>query len=127
MTSEDDAPDVEASGSENSPVDLETINDSVEIALAVVLAMPDRSQIDTTTRALIGHLELLLSEDLGYDEDPVVREMYQSAYRLLDLTRRPGAETTHFGAYEYMRDLARLTRRFAGAYRDLNTEEHNDG
>lgn len=111
-----------ASEGEQLPVDLETIGVTVANALAIRLSMPERPQIDATTRTLIGHLGELLLEDLGFDEDPDVRAMYQQAYRLLELSRRPTRQATQFGAYEYMREVARLTRRFASVYRELNEE-----
>ncbi|MFG2171254.1 hypothetical protein ACGFMO_07695 [Streptomyces niveus] len=103
-------------GKEALTVDLAIIGDTVNTALAIVLLMPDRSQIDATSRALISHLEGLLLEDLGFDNDQKVREMYREAYRYLEFGRRPGADTTQFHAYEYMRGLAQLTRRFASVY-----------
>jgi hypothetical protein len=117
---------VRAPGREWLPVDLEVIGETVDTALAVTLAVPGRPQIDATTRDLIGHLEQLLAEDLGFDEDSVVRGMYREAYRLLELSHRPTHEETHFGAFEYMRELVRLTRGLANVYRKLH-EDDADG
>lgn len=108
-------------------VDLASIGDTVDAALAIVLLMPDRPQIDAVTHALISHLESLLLEDLGFDHDQSVREMYREAYRYLEFGRRPGPDTTQFHAYEYMRGLAHLTRRFASVYAvSRGTEDKNE-
>jgi hypothetical protein len=116
------------SGSAQFPILMEGVDESVETALAVGLAMPERSVIDATTRDLIGHLRALMGEDLGFEEDPAVQALFQEGYRVLDLTRRPTAESTHFGAYQYMRELGLLTRRFAAVYREtLGTQVEADG
>jgi hypothetical protein len=112
------------SGSAQFPILLDGIDESVETALAVGLVMPERSVIDATTRDLVGHLRVLMAEDLGFDEDTAVQALFQEGYRVLDLTRRPTAESTHFGAYQYMRELGLLTRRFADVYRE--TQEKKD-
>lgn len=106
------------SGSAELPIVLDGVDESVETALAVGLAMPERAVIDATTRDLVGHLRVLMGEDLGFDADPAVQALFQEGYRVLDLMRRPTAESTHFGAYQYMRELGLLTRRFADAYRE---------
>nr|WSZ94611.1 hypothetical protein OH820_02165 [Streptomyces sp. NBC_00857] len=102
----------------DSLVDMEAVEDAVDSALAIQLMMPEREQIDATTRSLVRHLEDLLTLDLGFDENPDVRDMYRAAYALLDLKRRPTREATQFGANEYMRELARHTKRLAAVYRE---------
>ncbi|MEJ8670162.1 hypothetical protein WKI71_22310 [Streptomyces sp. MS1.AVA.1] len=109
------------------PIVLEAVEESVATALAVGLAMPDRPVIDATTRDLVGHLRALMGEDLGFDEDPVVQALFREGYRVLDLARRPTAETTHFGAYQYMREVGLLTRRFAGVYHETQKQDEADG
>ncbi|MEU3182962.1 hypothetical protein ABZ707_01930 [Streptomyces sp. NPDC006923] len=109
--------------SDGLPVDLETLTDTVTTALAITLNMPDRPQIDKVTRALIGHLGLLLGEDLGFDEDRTARGLYRSSYQLLESSRRPTPDTPHFGAFQYMRDVGVLTKRLAALYR----ERHEKG
>ena len=109
------------------PIVLEAVEESVATALAVGLAMPDRPVIDATTRDLVGHLRALMGEDLGFDEDPAVQALFREGYRVLDLTRRPTAETTHFGAYQYMREVGLLTRRFAGVYHETQKQDEADG
>ncbi|MGP3947168.1 hypothetical protein [Streptomyces sp. 7N604] len=118
---------VKSPGTECLLVDPEVIGETVDTALAVTLAVPGRPQIDATTRDLIGHLEQLLAGDLGFDEDSVVRGMYREAYRLLELNHRPTHEETHFRAFEYMRELAQLTRGLANVYRKLHEMDEADG
>jgi hypothetical protein len=116
------------SGSAEFPIVLDGVDESVETALAVGLVMPERAVIDATTRDLLGHLRVLMGEDLGFDADLPVQALYQEGYRVLDLMRRPTAESTHFGAYQYMRELGLLTRRFADAYRETQgTKDEADG
>jgi hypothetical protein len=109
------------------PIVLEAVDESVATALAVGLTMPDRPVIDATTRVLISHLRALMAEDLGFDEDPAVQALFREGYRILDLTRRPTAESTHFGAYQYMREVGLLTRRFADVYRETHEQDAADG
>ncbi|AZQ36597.1 hypothetical protein EJ357_26765 [Streptomyces cyaneochromogenes] len=108
------------------PIVLEAVDESVATALAVGLAMPDRSVIEATTRDLVGHLRALMAEDLGFDEDPAVQALFREGYRVLDLTRRPTVESTHFGAYQYMREVGLLTRRFADVYREAQEQDEAD-
>lgn len=108
------------------PIVLEAVNESVATALAVGLAMPDRSVIDATTRDLVSHVRALMAEDLGFDEDPAVQALFREGYRVLGLTRRPTAESTHFGAYQYMREVGLLTRRFADVYREAQEQDDAD-
>lgn len=109
------------------PIVLEAVDESVATALAVGLAMPERPLIDATTRDLVGHLRALMAEDLGFDGDPAVQALFREGYRVLDLTRRPTAESTHFGAYQYMREVGLLTRRFADVYRETQEQDEGDG
>ncbi|MBB6421953.1 hypothetical protein [Streptomyces sp. AK010] len=113
--------------SAETPIALDAVDESVETALAVGLAMPERSVIDATTRDLIGHLRVLMAEDLGFDVDPAVQALFREGYRVLDLTRRPSAESTQFSAYQYMREVGLLTRRFADVYRETQVKEEADG
>ena len=106
---------------------LDAVDETVDTALAIGLAMPDRPVIDATTRDLVGHLRALMAEELGFDEDAAVQALFREGYRVLDLTRRPSAESTHFGAYQYMREVGLLTRRFADVYRETQEEDEDDG
>ncbi|MFF4799934.1 hypothetical protein ACFY1U_16195 [Streptomyces sp. NPDC001351] len=108
------------------PIVLEAVDESVATALAVGLAMPERPVIDATTRNLVSHLRALMAEDLGFDEEPAVQALFREGYRILDLTPRPTAESTHFGAYQYMREVGLLTRRFADVYRETQEQDQAD-
>ncbi|WP_329162027.1 hypothetical protein OHB49_20585 [Streptomyces sp. NBC_01717] len=44
----------------------------------------------------------------------------------MELNARPTAATSQFAAYEYMRDLGRLTRRFVSLYRERLQEGASD-
>ncbi|MCX5055949.1 hypothetical protein OOK12_02560 [Streptomyces sp. NBC_00452] len=112
---------------EERSIVLEAVDEAVDTALAVRLAMPDRPVIDATTRDLVSHLRALMAEDLGFDEDPAVQALFREGYRVLDLTRRPSAESTHFSAYQYMREVGLLARRFADVYREMQEEDEDDG
>ncbi|MFJ5101879.1 hypothetical protein [Streptomyces sp. NPDC088554] len=104
-------------------VDLQAVDDAVADALAIRLAMPERTQIDSDIRRLIRYIETLLAEELGYDEDPDISTMYRDTYRLLDLKARPTTEATQFGAYEYMREVARQAKRLAAVYRMTHDQD----
>ncbi|MFG2717400.1 hypothetical protein ACGFW5_03695 [Streptomyces sp. NPDC048416] len=51
------------------PIDEELIRDSVDATLNMGLSTSTRDDIDGKTRALIGHMNLLLSDGLGTDDD----------------------------------------------------------
>ncbi|MFI7351515.1 hypothetical protein ACIBSR_35300 [Streptomyces sp. NPDC049936] len=106
---------------------LEAVDEAVDTALAIRLMMPERPVIDATTRDLVGHLISLMAEELGFDADPTVQALFREGYRLLDLTRRPTEQSPHFHAYQYMRDLGSLTRRFADVYRATRMKDQDDG
>jgi hypothetical protein len=98
------------------PVDVELIGDSTETALVMALATTTREEIDARTPVLIGHLQLLLGEELGASQDEMVRHLFHKAYELLDLKNRPTSETPAFTAFFFMREVATLTRRLLWVY-----------
>ncbi|MET9981743.1 hypothetical protein [Streptomyces rochei] len=106
---------------------LEAVDEAVETALAIRLSMPERPVIDATTRDLVSHLRELMAEELGFDEDPAVQALFREGYRVLDLTRRPTEQSPRFIAYQYMRDVGALTRRFADVYRATRKKDQDDG
>ncbi len=106
----------EAPNVDDPPIDVELIGDSTETALVMKLGTSTREDIDKRTPILIGHLERLLAEELGADEDSTVRGLYSKAYRLLDLKNRPAPDAPAFAAYFFMREVASLTRRFLWVY-----------
>ncbi|MFF0290202.1 hypothetical protein [Streptomyces sp. NPDC005262] len=126
VTDKDRSPSVNAADPEALPIDVEGISDVVTKALAITLAMPDRQEIDLTASQLRGSLNLFVAEDLGFDTEPTVRQMYRDAHRLLELNARPTADTPQFTAYEYMCELGRLTRRFVSLYREHHQEGASD-
>ncbi|MER5439703.1 DUF6415 family natural product biosynthesis protein [Streptomyces sp. NPDC002790] len=98
------------------PIDEEVITDSVDAVLSMELSTSTREDIDGKTMAMTGHLNLLLAEELGADEDPNVKALFHEAYRHLDLKGRPSKDTPAFSAFSYMRQTAFLTRRFLDVY-----------
>lgn len=98
------------------PIDVELIGDSTQSALAMRLGTTTRAEIDAKTPVLIGHLQALLAEDLGADEDEMVRHQFQKAYKVLDLNNRPTENAPTFTAYFFMREVADLTRRLLWIY-----------
>ncbi|MFF4952812.1 hypothetical protein [Streptomyces chattanoogensis] len=98
------------------PIDVELVEDSTNSTLLMQLATSTREAIESKTPILVSHLQLLLVEELGADEDPEVREMFSKAYKLLDLRSRPTNETTTFGVFFFNRDLALLARQLLWVY-----------
>jgi hypothetical protein len=106
----------DSAGTDALPVDIETISENTDAILSMQLATSTRKDMDVSMPEIIGHLNLLLGEDLGADEDEDVRELFRKGYRLLDLKNRPTAETPAFGAFIYLRDAADITRRLLWIY-----------
>ncbi|NEA66629.1 hypothetical protein G3I56_29505 [Streptomyces sp. SID12488] len=113
----------DSAGTEVLPVDVETISESTDAVLAMQMATSTRKDMDGSLPEIIGHLNLLLGEDLGAAEDEDVRDLFRTGYRLLDLQNRPTAETPSFGAFIYLRDAADITRRLLWIY----TQRHGLG
>ena len=113
----------DSAGTEVLPVAVETISESTEAALSMQLATSTRKDMDASLPEIAGHLNLLLGEDLGADEDEDVRELFRKGYRLIDLQNRPTAETPSFGVFVYLRDVADVTRRLLWIY----TQRHGLG
>ncbi|MGR8010347.1 hypothetical protein [Streptomyces hypolithicus] len=101
----------------DTPVDVELISESIDLASEMGLSTPTREAIDTRTAELVGHLNLLLGEDLG-TADPEVRELFRQGYRLLDLKTRPSQSTPSFSAFSYMGAVTQLTGRLLWIYVD---------
>ncbi|MGD3112700.1 hypothetical protein [Streptomyces sp. YGL11-2] len=104
-------------GIDDLPIDVELVEDSTDSTLTMELATSTREQIESKTPILVGHLELLLREELGADEDSQVREMFSKAYKLLDLKDRPTKEMTAFSIFFFNRDVALLARQLLWVYR----------
>jgi hypothetical protein len=108
--------EVTESAEDGVPIDVELIQDSTDAALAMRLGTSTRKDVDARTPVLLGHLGVLLAEDLGADEDELVREQFRKAYELLDLKRRPSEDATTFTTYFFMREVADVTRRLLWIY-----------
>ncbi|MDI3422283.1 hypothetical protein [Streptomyces luteolus] len=108
----------DVAGLESLPLDVELIEDSTETVLAMQMATSTRPSLDSKTPAVVGHLQLLLGEELGADEDPEVRDLIIRAYRLLNLPSRPGEDASAFSVFFYNRDVALLTRKLLRVYQE---------
>ena len=106
----------EAVDTEGLPVDVELIKDSVDVALSLSIGTSTRQDIAGRTNAVVGHLALLVTEDLGTDSDGEVLALVRKAYKLLDLDNRPRSTTPTFEFYEYMRRVAVVTRALVTEY-----------
>ncbi|WP_328900338.1 MULTISPECIES: DUF6415 family natural product biosynthesis protein [unclassified Streptomyces] len=115
-----DAPPTAAeAGSDSIPVDVEFIRDGLIHALELPLATTTREVIDSTIHQVRGHLNLLMGEELGYDSDDAVRELFRRAYALLDLGRRPNEASPAFEAFAHLRDTARVAQRLLDNFERL--------
>ncbi|EMF01268.1 hypothetical protein H340_07426 [Streptomyces mobaraensis NBRC 13819 = DSM 40847] len=102
------------------PIDIEGIASRTESALALRMDTTTREAMDSVTPAVVGHLNLLLCEELGADNDQEVRELVRKGYTLIDYNNRPTHSTPTFGAFLYLRDVALLTRRLLWIYTERN-------
>lgn len=101
---------------DDAPVDVELIRNSTDAALALSPGTTTREVVDARTPVLIGHLRLLMGEIPGSDTDHTVRQLFDTASKVLDPTTRPTEKTPTFTAYFFMRDVATLTRHFLWLY-----------
>lgn len=97
------------------PIDVETISDTVATALAMQLSTSTREAIDDRTARIVGHLNLLLAEDM-WEGDEEATGLFQQAYRLLNLSARPSKETAVFAAFTFMGESAKLTGALLSIY-----------
>ncbi|MFI7315510.1 hypothetical protein [Streptomyces venezuelae] len=102
------------------PIDVEEISSRTEAALALRMDTTTREVMDGMTPAIVSHLNLLLHEDLGADEDKGVKALVRQGYTLIDYNNRPSDSTPTFGAFLYLRDAALLTRRLLWIYTQHN-------
>ncbi|WP_405646486.1 hypothetical protein [Streptomyces sp. NBC_00019] len=105
---------------DNLPIDVELISDIADGVLKMELSTSTREDIDFKTTRVVGLLSLLLAEDLGADDDDEVMDLFRQAYKLLELTNRPGRQALSFTAFFFMRDVANLTRRLLWVYVERN-------
>ncbi|MFG2570957.1 hypothetical protein ACGFR6_36770 [Streptomyces sp. NPDC048567] len=120
VAQECDAPPATAgAGSDSIPVDVEFIRDGLVHALELPLATTTREVIDATIHQVRGHLNLLMGEELGYDSDDAVRELFRQAYALLDLGRRPNEASPAFEVFAHLRDTAHVAQRLLDNFERL--------
>ncbi|MFE0256865.1 hypothetical protein [Streptomyces sp. NPDC059010] len=107
-------------GGDGTPIDVEAISSRTNTVLGLRMDTTTRAAMDQQVPAIAGHLNLLLREDLGADNDSEVRELLREGTKLVDLTSRPNPETPTFGTYLYLRNVALLTRRLLWIYAERN-------
>ncbi|WP_343240031.1 hypothetical protein [Streptomyces sp. SID12488] len=107
-------------GVDSLPIDVELISGITDDVLKMELSTSTREDIDFKTTRGIGFLRLLLAEELGANDDDDVMDLFHQAYKLLDLTSRPGRQTPSFTAFFFMREVANLTRRLMWVYVERN-------
>ncbi|MDX3383605.1 hypothetical protein PV682_19360 [Streptomyces niveiscabiei] len=101
-------------------IDVELLLEMTDLALKMELNTSTRAAIDTRTVEVGRHLNILLVQDLGADENPEVRELFRKGYRLLDLKQRPTSSTPAFAAFFHLREMAELTRCLLRVYAEGN-------
>lgn len=106
----------ESETGDSSAIDVETITAVTNDVLAMELSTSTREDIDFKTTRVIGLLSLLLSEDLGAEDDEEVMKLYRMAYAHLDKPKRPTRLTTTYTAFEYMRDTGVFTQALLKVY-----------
>ncbi|MFF9649722.1 hypothetical protein [Streptomyces sp. NPDC014622] len=122
MASETREPDT---GSVDSlPIDVELISDIVDDVLGMRLSTSTREDIDFKTSRVTGPLNLLLTEDFGADDDGEIRSLFRRAYRLLDMSKRPGEQATSFEAFSHLHNLATITRSLLSVYAKIGASPH---
>jgi hypothetical protein len=104
----------------DSAIDVETIALVTNDVLAMELSTSTREDIDFKTTRVIGLMSLLLSEDLGAEDDDEVMRLYRMAYAHLDKPKRPTRLTTTYTAFEYMRDTGVFTQALLKVYAEKN-------
>jgi hypothetical protein len=112
--------DPESSSVDSLPIDVEEISDVVDDVLGMKVSTSTREDIDFKTLRVTGSLNLLLSEDLGADDDAEVMDLIRGTYKLLDLSNRPSERTQSFAAFNYMHDVAAHTRALLSVYASRN-------
>ncbi|WP_442806511.1 hypothetical protein [Streptomyces sp. NBC_01022] len=120
MAQEHETPTAEV-GPGSLPIDVECIRDGLIDALTLPLATTTREDINASIRQVRGHLNLLMGEELGYDSDPTVRDLFRQAYTLLDLGRRPNEDTPAFEAFAHLRDTAGVAQRLLDFFEEFRS------
>jgi hypothetical protein len=110
----------DTTGIDSLPIDVETISDTVDDILDMELSTSTRAAIDSRSARVVGHLNLLLAEDMGADADDEVLTLYRRSYALLELSNRPTRQTQTYAAFQFMHDAASLTRALVSVYASRN-------
>ncbi|MFI5617477.1 hypothetical protein [Streptomyces sp. NPDC051567] len=105
---------------DNLPIDVEEISSRTDVALTMRMDSTLRADIYRVTPAIVRHLNVLLDQNLGADEDTEVRALVRKGRDLLNPANRPTADAPAFGAFIYLRDAALLTRRLLWVYVQRN-------
>jgi hypothetical protein len=104
----------------DTPIDVEAISSQTNAVLGLRMDTTTRAALDQQVPAIAGHLNRLLHEDLGADDDSEVHKLLREGTELVDLTSRPTSETPTFGTFLYLRNVALLTRRLLWIYAERN-------
>ncbi|WP_282703786.1 hypothetical protein [Streptomyces sp. CC219B] len=105
---------------EESEVNVAEITSLTDTVLGLRLGTTTREQLDRYVPRLARELSHLLGKDLGAEEDPEVQQLVRRATELVDLGARPTVDTTTFGTFIYLRDLANQLRRLMWVYAARN-------
>ncbi|MGW2176794.1 hypothetical protein ACWCXX_01635 [Streptomyces sp. NPDC001732] len=98
------------------PLDVETAERAADGALDLRLGTTTRQEIDEWTAQLRGRVVLFAEEVLGQEQTIATRAARWEVDQLLASAPRDTALV--FGAYQHLRDLARMLRRLVTEYRD---------
>jgi hypothetical protein len=98
------------------PVHVETVFETVELALEMSLSTSTREDIDLRSAELTGHLNVLFGQCLGEDEDQDVLALLRLVERHLTPSARPSKRAQAHEAFNYMRDSAVFAKALLSAY-----------
>ncbi|MFE9456020.1 hypothetical protein [Streptomyces californicus] len=113
--------DPKATGS--APIDVQTISRITDEVLKLQLNTSTHEDITAHAQAIHGALNLLVREELGADEDSIVRDQIERAYRVLDVKATPPQEMPAFSAFAHMREAASVARRLLWIWAEVNGVE----
>ncbi|MEV5677423.1 hypothetical protein [Streptomyces sp. NPDC052179] len=113
-----------ANGSPRSKqIDLESISKLSGEVLKLQLPTSTRSEITAQAEAIHDALNLLVREELGADQSPMVRDLIRRAYRLLSAQEPPVTQMPPFSAFAHIRETASITRRLLWIWAERNNAE----
>ncbi|WP_327369193.1 hypothetical protein [Streptomyces sp. NBC_01217] len=97
------------------PLDVETADQAADDALKLRLGTTTRQEIDEWTAKLRGRISLFAEKTLGREQTTATRACRWEVDQLL--AAAPRDSVLVFGAYQYLRDLARMLRRLVAEYK----------